>query len=263
MRDFLKLRAIGVTTRLALLVREPVRFWLRVACRTSRIGRYRLRGSDVVIYLRHRTVDIMTLDQIVRLGHYQLPVPLAKELRAIERPLRVVDLGANIGLFGAYVRRLFPDADVTAVEPHPANVKLLKRTIQANGGHAWRLVAACADVQDRTVPFSTGSEFTTSRIEPGAATAVTVPAVDVFPLLHEVDFLKVDIEGAEWPILLDSRFRSIAAKVIALEYHAYECPVDDPGSFARSLLVEAGYETAEADFDATPGHGMLWAWRRA
>jgi FkbM family methyltransferase len=262
MTDLLKLKAITAATRLALLVREPVWFWLRVARRSRRMARYRLRGSDVVIHVRHGTVDIITLDQIVRLGHYELPSQAAEALEHAQHPLQVVDLGANIGLFGAYVRRLDPDAEIVSFEPHPANLEVLSRSIAANGGEpGWLLIPACADVRDGTVPFAIGGELTTARIEPGAPMTISVPAVDVFPFLREVDLLKIDIEGSEWRILADPRFPTVPARAIALEYHAYGCPAPGPGAHARRLLEGAGYETAEGDFEAAAGHGMLWAWR--
>jgi FkbM family methyltransferase len=205
----------------------------------------------------------MTLDQIGGAGHYELPSPVAEVLEAVRRPRRVVDLGANIGIFGAYIRRFYPDAEITAFEPNPANVDVLRRSIAANrGGAGWRLVAACADVRDRTVPLWIGGEFTTSRIgDASSGETVPVSAVDVFPFLKEVDLLKIDIEGAEWPILLDERFRSVGAAVVALEYHEHGCPDPDPGSFARRLLEEAGYTTLETGFEAGPGNGMLWGWK--
>jgi FkbM family methyltransferase len=262
MQDPLKLRAIAATTRLASIVREHVRFWLRVATRNSGLGRYRLRGSDVVVFIRHGTVDVLTLEEIFRLGHYRLPAPVADILGRSRPPLRVVDLGANVGLFGAYVRRRFPLAEITAFEPHPANVEVLKRTIEANGaGGGWRLVAACADVRDGTLPFSLEG-LTTSRVDASADRTVTVPAVDVFPFLEDVDLLKIDVEGAEWRLLSDHRFTSAAARTIALEYHPHGAPAPDAGAAARTLLSRAGYEHEEVAFDLPPGYGMIWAWRR-
>lgn len=255
-----KLDAIARTTRFASLVRESGRFWLRVATRSRETARYHVRGSNVVVYLRHGTVDVMTLDEIFAQGHYDLPVPVRDTLRSIQRPLRVADLGANIGLFGAHVRRMFPDAHITAFEPHPENTRVLTRTIDANrNGEDWRMIAACADVRDGTVPFGI-SEFTTSRIE-STSTATTVPAVDVFPYLDDVDLLKIDIEGAEWPLLADPRFAAVPASAIALEYHPHNSPEADAGSLARRLLEQAGYRTVETGFELPPGHGMLWAWR--
>lgn len=257
---FLKLGAIAATTRFALVVRESVRFWVRVARRSSAIGRYRLRRSEVVIHIRHGTVDVMTLEEIFLLGHYDLPQPVAHSLAATERPLQVVDLGANIGLFGAHIRRLYPDVCITAFEPHPANAEVLRRTIEANNGEGcWQLIEACADVRDGAVPFAV-AEFTTSRIDSNSA-AMTVPSRDVFPLLEDVDLLKIDIEGAEWRLLADPRFASVSARAVALEYHPHDCPESDPRLLARRLLEDAGYEAIESDFELPPTHGMLWAWR--
>jgi FkbM family methyltransferase len=257
--DVLNLKAIANTTRLALLVRESARFWVRVAMRSQAIGGYRLRGSNVRIYLRHGTVDILTFDEIFRLGHYDLPLPVSDVLAGVGRPLRVADVGANIGLFGTHTRRLFPDAAITAFEPHPANAAILRRTIAANGGgRDWRLIEACADIRDGHASFSL-DEFTTSRIEPSPE-AITVRAVDVFEFL-DVDFLKVDAEGAEWRLLADPRFASVPAAAVALEYHPHDCPGPNPGQLARELLHDAGYDIFESGFELPQGHGMLWGWR--
>jgi FkbM family methyltransferase len=255
-----KLRAVATTTRLSALVRERVRFWLRVATRRHGVARYHLRGSGVVVHLRHGTVDVMTLEQIAAAGHYEPPPNVAAILDAAGPELRVVDLGANIGMFGAYIRGCYPQAAIVAFEPHPANVEVLKRTAAANDGD-WRVMAACADVGEGTVPFWIGGEFTTSRIEAGSSDTIDVPAVDVFPYLAQGDLLKIDIEGAEWKILDDPRFASLDAPVVALEYHAYACPGPDPRAYARNRLEEVGYAVADAELAAEPGHGMLWAWR--
>ena len=162
-------------------------------------------------------------------------------------------IGANIGIFGADLRRRYPKAEIVAFEPHPANVDVLTRTAAANDG-SWRVIAACADVADGTVPFWIGGEFTTSRIEAGSSETIEVPAVDVFPYLAEGDL-------AEWKILDDPRFAALAAPAVALEYHAHDCPAPDPRAYARKRLEEAGYDVADAELAAEPGHGMLWAWR--
>jgi FkbM family methyltransferase len=224
------------------------------------LARYRLRGSDIAVHVRHGTVDVDTFDEIFRRGHYDLPPPAAVALRRAGGPVSVLDLGGNIGLFGAHIRRMFPDVRITSVEPHPGNVEVLRRTISANeGGAVWELVEACADVRDRTVPFAV-ADFATSRVESTAA-AVMMPAVDAFPLLDGADLVKIDIEGGEWPILADARFGRVRPTVVALEYHAHGCPADDPAALARELLERAGYRTEDAHFDLPPGQGMLWAWR--
>jgi FkbM family methyltransferase len=57
---------------------------------------------------------------------------VSSTLSRADRPLSVLDLGANIGLFDVYIRSVFPDARITAVEPHPENIAVLRETIDAN-----------------------------------------------------------------------------------------------------------------------------------
>jgi FkbM family methyltransferase len=245
--------------RLARLVGQPITFFVRQARRAPGPYRYRVRGTGITVHIRHGTPDINSLDQIFRLGHYEVPPEVEATLRNAPRPLKIVDLGANVGLFSAYAVGAFGDSEITVVEPDPANVDVLTRTATT---HGWRVVAACAGVRDTEVPFTVGN-FTNSRVEMTSGDAtVVVPAVDVFQHLSGVDLLKIDIEGSEWAILEDDRLNDVAARAVALEYHAHLCPAADPRSLAHELLRRAGYTTLEReDFDAPCGHGMIWAWK--
>jgi FkbM family methyltransferase len=241
-------------------VREPARFTVRQARRKGELGRYRLRGSDVVLYLRHNTPDVNTLDQILLQGHYRLPPPAAEALARGGSPLAILDLGAYVGVFAASVFRADRSARIVCVEPDAESAAVVRRSIDANPGLAWELVEACAATANGSVRFTSGL-FTNSRVDDGSGDLVS--AVDIFPLAERVAYLKLDIEGAEWPILADPRFASLPARVVALEYHEHLCPDPDPERLARDRLQEAGYEIAEAELDFTPGHGMLWGWKRA
>jgi len=259
--DPLKLKALTNTVRLSALVDERLAFTMRVATRRNGIGRYHLAGSDVVVHVRHGTADLVVLDELFRQRHYAAPAPVEEFLQQAEPPLRVVDLGANIGLFGALVRREYPGSRVVAFEPDPANAAVHRRSIEANGD-GWTLLEACAATEDGTVPFAADA-FTASHIESLANEHELVAALDVFPFLDDVDLLKIDIEGSEWAILSDVRFTSDVAKAIALEYHPHGCPAEDAQEHALALLRQAGYETAVSSFPLPPGHGVLWGWRSA
>jgi FkbM family methyltransferase len=213
--------------------------------------------------LRHSTPDINSLEQIFRLDHYEMPPEIRRTLESVRAPLRVVDLGANVGLFAAYIRKRFPGAAITVFEPDPSNLYVLRRSAE-HDPRPWEVVAACADVRDGEVLFSAG-RFTNSRVERnGNPEGRTVRAVDVFRYLVAADLVKIDIEGSEWPILADPRFAELSARVVALEYHAHLCPTEEPRELAHELLRNAGFEAREReDFDSPPGHGMIWAWREA
>jgi FkbM family methyltransferase len=218
-------------------------------------AQYRLRESGAFVFVRHRTPDVAALGEVFYERQYEPPPAVAALLDGVGRPLRIVDFGANVGLFGAFAMRRYGTAELTAVEPDPANVEVLRRTMKANGW-SWKIIAAAATTADGQVGFASG-RFTTSRIE---ADGELVPAVDAFPLLDCADLAKIDIEGGEWAILADLRFAAAVAAVIVLEYHPHLCPTPDPAGSATARLTSVGYEV-ERTLEFDEHHGLLWAWR--
>lgn len=89
---------------------------------------------------------------------------------------------------------------------------------------------------------------------------ITVRTVDLFEQDHDVDLIKIDIEGGEWSILTDPRLGSLRADVIVLEWHASGCPEPDPRATAVRLLRAAGYRRLE-ESERREHTGLLWAWR--
>jgi FkbM family methyltransferase len=248
----------------ATVVREPLRLGARRLRGRSTIGRYHLRGSGLAVHLRHDVVDdLATLVQTFRQDHFVPPPPAERVLLALGRPIRAVDLGGNIGMFGAWLLLRHPDAEVTAYEADPANARIHALTVEANRPRArWELFAAAAGVADGEARFVTGRGAHSRLARADDADAATVPMVDVLARAAGADLLKVDIEGAEWSLLGDPRFRGLQARVVALEYHAERCPGDDPLAAATSALEDAGYEVTPAELVAPPGHGMVWGWRK-
>ncbi len=261
----------------------------------ARTAGYQLRSSGVRIAIRHksvltarrpstRTADVEILNEIFGgtggQYAYEPPPALAGALDA-NPPRKVMDLGGNIGLFGAYVLSRWPGASLQSYEPDPANLHILTRVVDANelGGH-WRVIDAAVanrpgemtfvadlfaeshlatDVQagdhgasDRSVE----SDGNTS----GEGHAITVHTVDLFGEDHNVDLLKMDIEGGEWSILTDPRAAHLEADVLVLEWHARGCPEADAHEAATRLVREAGYSHVE-DVEVGTYNGVLWAWR--
>lgn len=201
-----------------------------------------------------------TLDEIFLQGHYEPPRQAAEALARADSPIEVLDLGANVGLFAAYVLGRDRTARVVCFEPDSDNAAVIRRSMNANPALTWELVEACAAVEDGALRF-TGGLFTHSRIGKDGEGEL-VPAVDVFPLAERSAFIKIDIEGSEWAILADRRFESLSAKVIALEYHEHLCPGSDPQQLVRERLHQAGYEVAESELESAAVRRMLWGWKR-
>lgn len=255
------IEGLRTTGRLSRLVRERATFTARQLWPGMTVGRYRVRDSGVVVHVRHHTADVNVFEQAFDEGQTNLPAPVLDALRGRSEPLNVVDLGANIGMFTAYVLGVFPDARITAFEPDATNAAVLRRTAQANAPAAVEVVEAAAATHDGEVRFSTGN-FATSRVEVDGS-GIAVLALDVFPRLQGADLVKIDVEGAEWALLADERFARIDATAIGVEYHAHLAPAGDPAQIVRDRLGAMGYEARDEPIKSAPGHGMVWAWKKS
>jgi FkbM family methyltransferase len=260
-------RAIGAQ-HAARRLRPAVRF-LASETRVGALGRYEVRGTGRAVHLRHGSRDVAIFNEIFRPGResYEPPAEIAAALDCIG-PLRIGDLGANIGLFGVYALGRWPVATMRSYEPDPANATLLRATIVANDAATrWQLAPVAVSNTETTATFETGM-FSESRLAGEGTTGkatIEVPIVDLFDQ-PPVDLLKIDIEGAEWAILGDARLASHSARAIVVEWHRRMCPALDARRAARDLLEAAGYEAIDTEGEAARGksrvNGVMWGLRR-
>ena len=274
-------RTLGAASR----VRERARFVVNELRDLPVVGEYRLRDADLLARVRHPLLDMWVFEEIFRFRVYDPPMPVARRLDALPDPVRVVDLGGHVGLFGLFIRSIFPDAVVTSLEPDPGNAAELARCIEANALHdRWTLIEACAATSDGTVDFA--SNFHLSRAGPGGDGALEqfhaelggvfpflrdtnllqadhrqVESRDVFPLLADADLVKMDIEGSEWEILADPRWSELQATAVVLEYHDMYTGAADAAQATAEALERAGYQTGPPQSSGPAG--TMWAWKDA
>lgn len=250
----------GVTmARQHWLVDDPIRFIVGELRGGTRAHRLAVDPAYSVL-LRHRTVDMAVFDEIFRPPSAYEPPSVANDLlRAIaaRRPLRVMDVGANVGLFAVYVLSRHPGAHVTSYEPEPANFSVLAKCVARNSGVDWKVIQACATTSDGPCRITPG-KFAHAHMSP---TGVVVPGMDVLPWLGRFDYVKMDVEGGEWAILRDDRFvdamRNVA--IFVLEWHERGCSASDPRAAALRAVEGAGFHASPSP--AGWPHGIIWGWR--
>lgn len=258
--DWGPVRHAGSAGRLGMLVRETLRFAAADLLGLRGVRRYHLREGGRPILLRHGTVDVWTLVEVFARRLYDPPAAVEAALRRAAAPL-VVDMGANIGMFGLDVLTQHPGARIVAYEPDGENAAIHRRLVDLNAAEGqWTLVEACAGPRDGAVTFLPGQETGSHIVEGPMPGSIDVPMVDVLPLLAEADLVKMDIEGGEWAIMADVRFG--AASSVVLEYHPEGCPSDDPARSAQEILRSHGFDVTPV-FRDPAGIGMLWATRAA
>ena len=136
----------------------------------------------------------------------------------------IIDAGANIGLSVAYFKQLFPQARIVAFEPDQHIFELLSQNIAALAYREVALRNTAAWIADTELTFfSEGSLAGSTEVSLGGkASQYTVKAERLKNWLagKEVDFLKIDIEGAENTVLFDLEDELPRVGHLFLEYHS-------------------------------------------
>lgn len=138
----------------------------------------------------------------------------------------ILDCGSNIGGAILYYKQVYPHARIVGFEPDPAIFPYLEENVALNRLTDVKLVRAALAPAQRTLTFysdrKSGSFLAHNRsCRPmDGWTIYEVPCVRLRDYLTEpVDFLKMNIEGAEWEVLADSKDRLHHVRQMVLEYH--------------------------------------------
>jgi FkbM family methyltransferase len=223
---------------------------------------YDLRGYGCKVVVRHGTVDVFLLWEIFGVPAYSVPEAVRDALARDGRPIRLVDLGANVGFAARFLSTQLPVDSIVAYEPVAANLAALSqnRDVETRtGSPTWEVVPAAATTRSEDVRFGHGHS-TAGRIVTDARDAAVVPGRDVIPDLTDAVLLKMDIEGGEWPIIADERFAHTGVRALVMEFHPWGCPAPDPRAYACDLLQSAGFTVHEVTATSA-GIGTLWAYR--
>ena len=238
-------------------VRELWRFKWREHRAAPRLGAYHTRRGRVAYFIRHGTRDVGIFAEIFLAGGSDPPPAVTDRLGALGRPPRILDLGANVGLFTASCLERWPGATIVAVEPDPENLQLLER--MAAEEERIEVIGACAGAGDGSVRFLAGLFAESQVVEDGhEGETLELPCVDAFRLAESADLVKIDIEGSEWDLLADERLADLGVAALVMEWHDKSCPHPDPGAAAREALKGAGFEIL-CEHRPVPQNGTLWA----
>jgi len=167
----------------------------------------------------------------------------------------VLDVGANIGAFSLTASRRA--AVVYALEPVGANFDVLRRNVELNqAGNviAERLAMAA---ENGECEMSIAGVFSSMHFRDSGARAEKVPTITLERFLEErglaeVDYMKMDCEGAEWDILLNAPPNVLARiKHIEMEFHNIGNETDP--RMLQERLSLAGFRSTVSEGDRFNG----------
>jgi FkbM family methyltransferase len=183
----------------------------------------------------------------------------------------VIDVGAHVGRYSILGSKLVgKSGKVIAVEAHPGNFQLLKRNLQLNNSEnnviTFNCAAYCKDTPQLRL-FLAGEErgntLFNTVMESRYATEkfVSVPALKLDSIVqhlgiqaHEINWIKIDVEGAEYEvlqgaqnILSNSRDISVLIEIHNLQENTnlYNPIIDMLRKCKFSIIFEKVYDNGE------------------
>ena len=146
----------------------------------------------------------------------------------------IIDCGGHIGLAVLYFKRLYPRSRIVTFEPNPETFSLLERNIAQNSLRDVKAFNMALSHRDSNATLYVGENFlqawdSTDTIEPNLwpnmdqYRSIDVRSTRLSSFINgRVEFIKMDIEGAEYDVLEESRARMGSVGAITLEYHQNE-----------------------------------------
>jgi FkbM family methyltransferase len=135
----------------------------------------------------------------------------------------IIDCGSHIGLSILYFKALYPQARLLAFEPAPETFKLLRENVKRNLLKNVRLENKAVSNEEGKIKFYGDKSKTSSLIkERGSGEGIEVDVVRLSKYIDRtVDFLKIDVEGAEHFVLDDLVASGKLGMVsqLVIEYH--------------------------------------------
>jgi FkbM family methyltransferase len=135
----------------------------------------------------------------------------------------IIDCGGYIGISALFFKLNYPQSKVVVFEPDSENFDLAKENIDSWGFENIELHKKAVWINSEDLEFYESNSMASSvhAINTGG-NKVKVSAIRLKDFLDQkVDFLKIDIEGAEYEVLLDIKSRLLNVEKMFVEYHGY------------------------------------------
>ncbi|XZN88821.1 MAG: FkbM family methyltransferase [Microcoleus sp.] len=133
--------------------------------------------------------------------------------------LKIIDVGANVGLFSIAARNRFPQAVIHAYEANPNLEKYLQNQSQIASFAYFMEAIGARDgkvvLDIREVSGKTRSTVTENGDIPMVSFKRAIDRIG-----GKVDLAKIDCEGAEWPLFEDKEIWQFVEN-LSLEYHLW------------------------------------------
>ncbi|MFY9242530.1 MAG: FkbM family methyltransferase [Polaribacter sp.] len=163
----------------------------------------------------------------------------------------IIDCGTNIGLSIISYKRMYPDAKIIGFEPDPKILSIANKNIKNANYTNIEIINKAVWTKETTLMFHQEGSAGGRLVDKQDDKTIKVLTFDLKQLLiKNIDFLKIDIEGAEYEIIKDIDTSLSFVKNIFIEYHSQYNQEQNLGEILNILkkngfryFLESGYES--------------------
>lgn len=159
----------------------------------------------------------------------------------------VIDGGGHIGLFTLFIKKKYPNAKVFIFEPEEESWQLLQLNLQENHLDNVHPIKSGLFNFDGNLEFGSDHSDGSSVFSKEKTEKISVSKLS--PYLDEpVDFMKLNIEGSELPVLKEIVSKLENVNELVIEYHGFP----ETGQVLHEILAilnENGFRYLLHDFD--------------
>lgn len=154
----------------------------------------------------------------------------------------IIDCGANTGLSVLFFKRLYPKSKIVAFEPDSKIFEILKENISQYNLKEVKLENKAVWKNNDGINFLASGGVGGHINDNISENTIFIPTFRLKDLLDKkVDFLKIDIEGAEYEVIRDCAEKLDNVENIFIEYHSEEKNEQMLDEILK-ILKEAGFK---------------------
>lgn len=259
-----------IVSKMYVLLRRTPKFFPNLKIVYYRLLPGKVHSLNYCSYRLFFSKKTSIVERYLATGSYEPQVidALSSIMDSTHDPLRILDIGANIGMISLAMVRHCPDADIFAFEPGPHQAALLRKTIKENnlGDKISQFEIALSDYCGEAV-FSTHSSehvsgdgfIDTGRAGKSMTLTVKTETLDQWWQQNnklQINLVKMDVEGAELLVMRGGKsFFSQMKPPIVFEVHQENLkPYPYTSQDLMEFIEEIGYTLLNLDGSALGGN---------
>ena len=170
-------------------------------------------------------------------SHREIFIDEIYQFKSDKKDPVIIDCGSNYGTSILYFKEIYPDSKIVGVEADPNIFEILKNNISQTSFYNITLLNKAISNEKGPIQFySEGADGGRIHKMDSPKKSYKIETIALDELIDgEVDFLKMDIEGAETDVLCGSQ-KLDKVKQLFIEYHSFADQKQKLGELLSFLL---------------------------